>query len=138
MPAAELPSHIKGLIAYLSAPEEKANEDMAIAYFRKISGDAFTRQKEAQRADGYVPGSYVLELKGKTADWLSGLFQGLAYKNQGLDFSQIAVAAKEFLVLWQVEDLDVKLREEVLLASGSPNAIGARFAKKYRDRRQEI
>jgi len=44
-----------------------------------------------------VPGLYVLELKGKTVDWLSGFFQALAYKNRGLDFSLIVVAAKDFL-----------------------------------------
>jgi hypothetical protein len=68
-----LPPHIAGMLAYLSRPNEKANEDLALSYFRKTSGDAFTRQKEANKADGYVLGSFVLELKGKTNDWLDGL-----------------------------------------------------------------
>ena len=138
MSVTELPAHVKALVAYLSAQEEKANEDQAIAYFRKVSGDSFIRQKEASKADGYVPGSYVLELKGKTVDWLNGFFQALAYRNQGLDFSQIVVAAKDFLVLWRLDDIDEEMREEVLLASGAPNAIGARFAKKYRDKKNQI
>lgn len=138
MPANELSAHIKGLVAYLSAPEETANEDRAINYFRKISGDSFTRQKEASRADGYVPGLYVLELKGKTADWLSGFFQALAYKNRGLDFSQIVVAAKGFLALWRVDDLDEALKEEVWLSTGAPNTVGIKFAKKNKDKRNEI
>lgn len=138
MPASELPAHIKGLVAYLSAPEETANEDRAVNYFRKISGDSFTRQKEASRADGYVPGLYVLELKGKTVDWLSGFFQALAYKNRGLDFNQIIVAAKDFLVLWRIDDLDEALKEEVWLSSGAPNVIGAKFARKYREKRNDI
>jgi len=96
-----MPDHIQGLLAYLSQPDEKANEDRALTYFRKAYGDAFTRQEEAGHADGYVPGSFVLELKGRTNDWLGGLFQGLAYRNKGLDFSQIVVAAKNFLAVWQ-------------------------------------
>src|SRR5438552_4190697 len=119
-----IPSHVAGLLAYLSRPEEKANEDQALAYFRKVFGAAFTRQQEARRADGYVPGHFVLELKGKTSDWLSGLFQGLAYRNTELDFSQIIVAAKGFLAIWQVEELPEALRDEVLSASGAPSTIG--------------
>jgi hypothetical protein len=133
-----IPAHIKGLLSYLSQPEEKANEDLAIGYFRKLCGEAFTRQKEAQRADGYVAGSFVLELKGRANDWLSGLFQGLAYKNEGLDFSQIVVAAKDFLALWQVDDLDEEIREEVLAAVGAPSRIGIQFAQKYRGKRPDI
>jgi hypothetical protein len=79
-----IPSHVAGLLAYLSRPEEKANEDQALTYFRKLFGDSFTRQQEAKRADGYVPGHFVLELKGDTKDWLSGLFQGLAYRRTEL------------------------------------------------------
>src|SRR5258707_10637103 len=112
--AKSLPSHIEGLITFLSRPQEKANEDQALAYFRKVFGDAFTRQKEASQADGYVPGHFVLELKGKTSDWLSGLFQGLAYRKKDLDFSQIVVAAKNFLAVWQVEDLPEMIRDEIL------------------------
>ncbi|MFZ0770647.1 MAG: hypothetical protein WAN08_04435, partial [Candidatus Sulfotelmatobacter sp.] len=58
-----MPEHVAGLLAYLSQPDEKANEDRALTYFRKVYGDAFTRQEEAERADGYVPGSFVLELR---------------------------------------------------------------------------
>ena len=133
-----IPDHVKGLLAYLAEPEEKANEDLAIWYFRKICEEAFTRQKEAHGADGYAPGSFVLELKGRANDWLSGLFQGLAYKNEGLDFSQIVVAAKGFLVLWQVNDLDEDIRDEVLAAKGPPNRIGSQFATKYRHKRADI
>jgi hypothetical protein len=99
-----LPSHLNGMLAYLCQPNEKANEDLALAYFRKTFGEVFTRQKEASKSDGYVAGLFVLELKGKTNDWLDGLFQGLAYQNRGLDFAQVVVAAKNFLAVWRVED----------------------------------
>lgn len=136
--AKSLPSHIEGLISYLSSPEEKANEDRALAYFRKVFGDTFTRQKEAKRADGYVAGHFVLELKGKTSDWLSGLFQGLAYRKTELDFSQIVVAAKNFLAIWQVEDLPEMMRDEILAASGAPNALGKFYANEYSEQRGKI
>lgn len=133
-----LPPHIEGLLTYLSRPHETANEDLALAYFRKVFGNSFTRQADAQRADGYVPGCFVLELKGRSGDWLSGLFQGLAYKNRGLDFSQIVVAANTFLAVWRVDDLDEGIREQVALAKGPPNSIGAFFAKKYSRKAKDL
>lgn len=136
--ARSLPAHIEGLIAYLSRPEEKANEDQALAYFRKVFGEAFTRQKEAKRADGYVAGHFVLELKGKTADWLSGLFQGLAYRKTELAFGQVVVAAKNFLAIWQVEDLPESLRDEVLAISGAPSSVGKFLAGEYAGQREKL
>lgn len=136
--SSSVPSHIQGLLTYLSRPHEKANEDLALTYFRKVFGASFTRQADAQRADGYVAGSFVLELKGRSRNWLSGLFQGLAYKNRGLDFSQIIVAANTFLAVWRVDDLDESIREQVALAKGAPNSIGAFFAKKYSRQAKDI
>jgi hypothetical protein len=133
-----IPAHVEGLLRYLSRPDEKANEDLALAYFRKVWGDNFTRQEEAERADGYVPGSFVLELKGRTNDWLSGLFQGLAYRNKGLDFSQIVVAAKNFLAVWQVSDLPEEMRDGVLAATDAPSRIGSAFAKQYSSSRNAL
>ena len=133
-----IPHHVMGLLKYLSQPEEKANEDLAIGYFRKVYGDLFIRQKEARGADGYVAGSFVLELKGRSRDWLSALFQALAYRNLGLDFSQIVVAAKNFLAIWQVDQLDQSLRDDVLGAPGAPSSVGSRLAKKYAKKRSRI
>jgi hypothetical protein len=133
-----LPPHVSGMLAYLSQPNEKANEDLALAYFRKTFGEAFTRQKEASQSDGYVAGSFVLELKGKTNNWLDGLFQGLAYRNRGLDFTQIVVAAKNFLAVWRVEDIPEKIREELAAESGAPNSLGRQYAKKYSSRKTDL
>lgn len=132
------PEHIAGLLAYLSQPEEKANEDRVLTYFRKVYGNAFTRQEEAERSDGYVPGSFVLELKGRTNDWLSGLFQGLAYRNKGLDFSQIVVAAKNFLAVWQVANLPDDIRDAILSTPGAPSRVGATFARRYASKRNAL
>jgi hypothetical protein len=136
--AKTLPAHVSGLIAYLNQPTEKANEDLAIAFFRKAFGEAFTRQKEAKQSDGYVAGLFVLELKGKTNNWLSGLFQALAYRNRGLHYSQIVVAAKNFLAVWRVEDIPQKIREEIANERAAPNSIGQLFAKKYGSKKHEL
>lgn len=132
--SSKLPAHIDGLLAYLSSPEEKANEDLIIQYFRKIFGQDFTRQKEASSSDGYLPGHFVVELKGKTNDWFAGLFQGIAY-GKSLDFSVVVVATKGFLALWSIDDLDEGIVTEVLKAKGAPNAIGKQFATKYKGKK---
>jgi hypothetical protein len=133
-----LPAHVGGLLAYLNQPTEKANEDLVLAYFRKAFGGAFTRQKDAKQSDGYVSGLFVLELKGNTNNWLSGLFQGLAYKNRDLHFSQIVVAARNFLAVWRVEDLPLKIREEVMGEARAPNSVGRLYAKKYAHKKNEL
>ncbi len=133
----KFPSHIEGLLKYVSRPEEKANEDLALAYFRKLYPDTFTRQSEAKRSDGYVPSHFVLELKGKTNDWLCGLFQGLAYKRE-LDFSLIVVAAKQILAVWQVNDLPEKAIQEVLSSKKAASTLGKDLARKYSTEKRSL
>lgn len=133
--AKSIPAHIEGLLQYLSRPYETANEDRAITYFRTVYGDDFT--KDTGRSDGYVAGLFVLELKGKTNAWLSGLFQGLAYKRE-LDFSQIIVAAKDFLGVWRVSDLPEDIRHAVLSSTGAASSLGAKFATRYRSKRNAL
>lgn len=64
----------------------------AHAYFQKAFGSAF--KVDEGRSDGYVPGHFVLELKGDPADWNAALFQGLAY-HRTLDFALIIVATHD-------------------------------------------
>lgn len=137
MPAPSL-QRFAGLLSYLCQPHERANEDMAIGYFRELFGDSFQRQKEAKKADGYVAGAFVLELKGRTKDWLAGLFQGLAYQNEGLDFAQVVVGAKNFLAVWQVSDVPDSIRTEVAAATGAPNDVGREFARRYAGKSAEL
>src|SRR5260221_8758650 len=122
-----LPAHVEGLMRFLSQPHEKSNEDLAVAYFRKLYPDTFVRQAGATGADGYVPGYFVVELKGRTGDWYAGLWQGIAYKRE-LDFSTVVVAAKDFLSVWRFDDVPDKFRAEGLSAQGAPNPIVAPFA----------
>lgn len=125
------------LVKYLSSPAEKANEDLAIGFFRDMFGTKFSRQKEAERSDGYVAGNFVLELKGKTEDWLPGLLQGLAY-GQELDFVKVVVAAHEFLAVWYITDIPDDINEAVSKAAGAPNAIGKSLAKKFKSRKKDL
>ncbi len=133
--AKSIPAHVEGLLQYLSRPHETANEDRAITYFRTVYGDAFT--KDTGRSDGYVAGLFVLELKGKTNAWLTGLFQGLAYKRE-LDFSQVIVAAKDFLGVWRVSDLPEDIRHDVLSSTAAASSLGTKFATRYQNKRNAL
>lgn len=137
--AKNLPSHIDGLRSYLLQDSER-NEDLALTYFRQIYGSKFKRQSddEACGADGYVPGHFVLELKGSTSDWYSALFQGIAYKNKGLSFSVVVVATKHFLALWNMADIPKNILEEIASEKGAPNLIGKKISKKYSDKKLSI
>ena len=133
-----LTSSRKNLIEYISQSQEKANEDKIIQYFRSLYPN-FTRQKNAEGADGYVPGYFVLELKGKKSDWLSGFFQGLAYK-KNLNFSLVVVASKSFLSIWDIKKIEDWIIPEVLelRESKAPNIVGKELAKKYKNQENSI
>lgn len=81
-----LPKPAQQLREYLLQPSER-NEDLAISYFRSLYPDAFRRQSDAANADGYVPGHFLLELKGDPNAWYPALFQALAYEKKRLAFS---------------------------------------------------
>jgi len=125
------------LIDFVSTPAERANEDLALSYFRSYFKNKFTRQQDAANSDGYVPGNLVLELKGKTNDWLPGFFQGLAYGRE-LDYVKVVVIAQDFLGLWYLSEIDQKLVDEAQTEKGAPNAVGKRLASRYKAKRKEI
>lgn len=127
----------ENLIRYISNAAEKADEDLALGYFRKLYDLTFTRQKDAERADGYVPGNFVLELKGANYDWLAGLFQGLAY-GRDLDFAKVVVCAQDFLGVWFVADIPPKILAAVEAAKGAPSAVGKRLAREFKARQNEL
>jgi len=130
----KLSDHIDGLIRYLSSSSEKANEDLILKYFRKTFGNEFTRQSEAGGSDGYLPGHFVLELKGDANDWLAGLFQGIAYR-RSLDFGLVIVAAKGFLAVWSLDSFDEDMIAKVLQEKNAASTIGRSFAKTYKNQR---
>jgi len=135
MMTTKLPDHVAGVFKYLTDPSERADEDLVLGWFRHAFGNSFTRQADANRADGYVPGHLVLELKGNSRDWLSGLFQALA--QQDLDFSLAVVVARNFIGVWHVDDVN-ELRIEALSQSGAPHHVGKTLATLHRRQRGEI
>ena len=135
--AGKLPSHVAGLFKYLSAPHEKANEDLAIGFFRHEFGEKFTRQKEAKFSDGYVSGHFLVELKGARSDWFRGLLQGLLYHRE-LDFGSVVVAAKGFLGIWSIESLPGGVMTELGAAKGAASAEAVRFAREWKHRQDDF
>lgn len=133
----KLSKEAENLVKYLCNASEKADEDLAIGFFRNLYNEKFTRQKDAERADGYVPGNFVLELKGNTEDWLAGLLQGLAYGRE-LDFAKVVVSAQDFLAIWFVSDIPSKILSSVNEAKGAPNVVGKRLAKEFKARGKEL
>lgn len=133
----QIPDQIRRLRTYLLQPSER-NEDLAIAYFRHFFEDTFIRQTDAKNADGYVPGHFVLELKGSSKNWFAAFFQALAYKNKGLAFSTVVVAAKHFLAIWRVEDVPEAMRAAVNNESQAPNAVGRKLAQRFKDNKSKI
>jgi hypothetical protein len=134
----QLGGHIGDLLRYLQQRNERANEDLALRYFRHVFGDEFRRQSEAGGSDGYLPGRFVLELKGQASDWLAGLLQALLYEREGLTFRQVVVGAKEFLAVWQTDAIPSDIKSALADSNGPPNKVGRDLAALYRGRRREL
>lgn len=135
--AGKIPSHIAGLFKYLSAPHEKANEDLALGFFRHEFGEAFTRQKEAKFSDGYVSGHFLLELKGARSDWFKGLLQGALY-HRDLDFGSVVVIAKGFLGVWRVDAMPEGVMAVVHATKGAASAGAEDLAKEWKHRKEDF
>lgn len=128
----------KSLRQFLLQPSER-NEDQALSYFRQLYPDTFRRQSDAKGADGYVPGHFVLEVKGDTDDWHSALWQALCYASKGLSFTLVVVACKHFLAIWRVEDLPADAVEEAMENTReAPNKAGKRLAQRYSTKKKDI
>lgn len=125
-----LPAHISDFQKFLFENTKK-DDDLAIAYFRKLFGNKLKRENAASGADGYVQGHFVLEVKSKKSDWYKGLFQGLAYSNKGLAFTSVVVVAKQFIALWQVDDIPIEIIQDIAQRLEAPNELGPIMARKY-------
>lgn len=134
----KLRPHVANLLEYLNQKSER-NEDLALGYFRHLFKSTFKRQSDAGGADGYVPGHFVLELKGKSDDWYQAFFQALAYQNKDLAFSIVVVACSRFLAFWRVDEVPAEIRKDVLEHFGkAPNTIGKQLASKYKNQKTKI
>lgn len=128
---------IDGIKAYLSQDRER-NEDLVLSYFRSLYPETFERQSDAAMADGYVPGHFVLEIKGNKNDWMAGLFQGLAYEKKGLSFNLVVVVAEEFLGVWDKNIIHKDIKEYILEQKGAPSAIGKKTAQHFKSKSRSI
>lgn len=128
--------HYTDLYTYFFEGHEKANEDLVLRYFRHTFPN-FTRQQNAQNADGYVACHFVLEIKGNKSDWLSGFFQGLAY-GRTLNFSCIIVISKGLLGLWNKDDVMALYGDDILKSDDNASTLGKKLSQKYKKHAQDI
>ncbi|HAT9646604.1 TPA: hypothetical protein JBI63_08690 [Legionella pneumophila] len=118
-----------GLLKYLSKPDEKGNGDLIRSYFRSIYPD-FRCETQAENADGYVPGHFILELKSSNKDWYSGLLQALCYK-KSLDVTLIIVASHDFIAIWDCKNIPVEIMKDIYDSNLSASKLGVILSKKY-------
>lgn len=127
----------EGIKAYLSQERER-NEDLVLMYFRHLYPESFERQSDAAMADGYVPGHFVLEIKGIRNDWMSGLFQGLSYEKKGLSFNLVVVVAEGFLGVWDKKDIPKDVKSFIDESKGAPSAIGKKAAQLFKSKSRSL
>ncbi len=115
---------------YLLNPgSENAKDHLAFPLFKKLFGNKFKKQSDAEGADIYVEGKLLVELKSD--DYLKGFYQALHYAKKGLTFSAICVVSSKFVAVWKVNkipDHAKKLSAESD-ATSAPNAVGLLNAK---------
>lgn len=126
-------NELKELQKYLlSVSKESAKDHLAFPLFQKIFGSKFSKQTDAERADIYIEGQLVVELKSKTEDYVSGFYQALHYGKYDLSFSSICVIAHKFIAVWKVKDIPVFARKLYVDTSAqkSPSEVGRLNANK--------
>ncbi|MBM3240022.1 hypothetical protein FJZ31_27360 [Candidatus Poribacteria bacterium] len=92
----------------LSESSEDAKRPLVYPFFKKLFGQDFKVESDAEGADGYVEGKLLVELKTKNEDWLKGLYQGLHYQKLGLSFPNVCVISHQFIGLWKLSNLPQK------------------------------
>jgi len=70
------------LTQYLtSTSSEKAKQPLLYPFFRNLYDDKFKVETDAQGADGYVEGVFILETKSDFSDWLPVFYQACTTRN---------------------------------------------------------
>ena len=104
--ADKISKELAGVKKYLLSPESEAAKRNAIdSYFKKLFPKEYKVETDAERADIYIVGKLVVELKSKKNDWLSGFFQALHYAKRGLSFNSICVISNGFLGFWRIPEI---------------------------------
>lgn len=98
---------IESLREYItSTKNEDSKRHLAYEFFKEVfKGKKVSFESDANRADIYIEGQLVIELKGSFHDFLDGFYQALHYKKKGLAFSAICVITEKFIGLWKVNDI---------------------------------
>ncbi|MCK4333413.1 hypothetical protein KAX06_01355 [candidate division WOR-3 bacterium] len=118
---------------YLLNPgKEKAKDYLAFPLFKKLFGSKFKKETDAARADIYIQGQLLVELKSDSRDYIAGFYQALHYAKLGLSFSAICVIAQKFIALWKVNKIPDHAKRLSAKADATmpPNAIGALNARR--------
>ncbi|HAQ18163.1 MAG TPA: hypothetical protein DCR40_02900 [Prolixibacteraceae bacterium] len=102
-----LQEEMKLLTQYLtSTSSEKAKQPLLYPFFRNLYDDKFIVETDAQGADGYVEGVFILETKSDFSEWLAGFYQALHYQKRfGLAYQLILVIAHKFVGIWRVNQI---------------------------------
>lgn len=115
----------------ISSSNEDAKRKLAYPLFAKLFGDKFRTESDAQGADGYVEGKFVLELKSKSQDWLAGFYQALHYAKKGLSYPAVIVLCEGFIAVWKLDKIPefavIKAHQSLPLLA--PNEVGKDLAR---------
>lgn len=102
----ELKEELRQFGQYLLNPgTEKSQDYLVFPLFKKLFGNKFKKEADAEGADIYVDGKLLVELKSNYADWPKGFYQALHYAKMGLTFSAICVVTKKFVAIWKVNEI---------------------------------
>lgn len=118
---------LNGIKLYIT---NEANEDakrpLVYPLFKKLFGDKFKVESEAEGADVYIKGELLVELKSRYDQWLEGFYQALHYSKKGLSFTTICVITRDFVGLWKLNDLPAYVKKLIANsdAQKAPNEIG--------------
>jgi hypothetical protein len=97
---------LEGIKKYLeSDSNEDAKRPLIYPLFKRLFGEKFKTESDAEGADTYIKGELLVELKSKYDQWLDGFFQALHYSKKGLSFPTICVITKGFLAMWKINDI---------------------------------
>lgn len=129
-----LHEEMKMLTQYLtSTSSEKAKQHLLYPFFRNLYDDKFKIETDAQGADGYVEGVFILETKSDYSDWLAGFYQALHYQKRfGLAYQLVLVIAHKFVGIWRVNQIPdhAFLMAHNATAHKAPSTIGRENASK--------
>lgn len=116
----------------LSEQNEDAKRPLIYPLFKKLFGDKFKIESDAEGADTYIKGELIVELKSKYDQWLEGFYQAIHYSKKGLSFPTVCVITKDFIGMWRLNDIPDFTKKLIANsdAQKAPTDIGVINARK--------